>query len=237
VHVADLIERPAMLSDFKLVVLPGGFSFGDEIASGRVLALKMKEKLGDHLKRFIDNDCLLMAVCNGFQVAVQLGLLPESDGKEDRRASLVHNNIGKFINRWVKMTVDSKVKCLFLEGLSTIELPIRHGEGQLVIRPEQSDYVKRFACLRYDEDVNGSFDRIAGLTNSSGTVFGLMPHPEAYVAKTQHPAWTSEASLTPGKAFAERVRTLTLTPSAVKQSTPSVPYGLSIFQNARKALG
>lgn len=208
-HTSDLLSNPKLLKDAKLLALPGGFSFGDEIASGKVLAIKLEAALKDSLKEFVNEGKLVIGICNGFQCLVQMGLLPESEKDGVRLASLARNNGKKFINRWVQLSVDSKVSCPWLEGLTEFDLPIRHGEGRLSPAKDSEEAVKKQAPLRYSLEVNGSFDRISGLTNSKGNVFGLMPHPEAFVRWTQHPSWTRLTSL-PDKA----------------------PPGLRIFQNA-----
>jgi len=231
VHVSTLLDQPKMLNQYKMLLIPGGFAFGDEIASGKVLALKMEAKLNDLLRSFIESDSLLLAICNGFQVIVQLGLLPEPPKNGARVASLAHNLPNRFVNRWVSMRVNDNAGSWFLKGLKQIDLPIRHGEGRLAVEPEHADYVKSLACLNYEEDLTGSFDCIAGLTNKRGNVLGLMPHPEAYVRWTQHPNWTSSretARIVKGKDSCQ---------TAVLEAPRTVPDGLAIFQNARKALG
>jgi len=231
VHVSTLLDKPKMLNQFKMLVIPGGFAFGDEIASGKVLALKLEAKLNDLLKSFIDSDSLLLAICNGFQVIVQLGLLPEPPKNAGRIASLAHNIPNRFVNRWISMRVNEKADSWFLKGLKRIDLPIRHGEGRLTVDPEQSEFVKSLACLNYEEDLTGSFDCIAGLTNKRGNVLGLMPHPEAYVRWTQHPNWTQS------RESARIVKSKDAHQTAVLDPPRSLPDGLVIFQNARKALG
>jgi len=230
VHVSTLLEEPQMLRQFKMMLIPGGFAFGDEIASGKVLALKLEAKLNDLLKTFIEGDNLLLAICNGFQVIVQLGLLPESPVAGKRIASLTHNLPNRFINRWISMRVNNKVDSWFLKGLKSIDLPIRHGEGRLTVEEEQKEYVKQFACLNYEEDLTGSFDCIAGLSNRRGNVLGLMPHPEAFIRFSQHPSWTTSrqgAYIVKSKGSAE---------TQVLEKPRTHPDGLVIFQNARRAL-
>ncbi len=191
-HTSEFLSNPAYLFDAQLLAIPGGFSFGDEIASGKVLAVKFKHKLRDTLYTYIDRGGLVLGICNGFQVLTQLGLLPLSSAGAPRLVSLERNSGGKFINRWVELEVEPGNPCAFFRGLKRIALPIRHGEGRLALGaddPDTAAEVKRHAALRYAEDVNGSFDRIAALTNSRGNVMGLMPHPEAFIRWTQHPAW------------------------------------------------
>jgi phosphoribosylformylglycinamidine synthase len=231
VHVSTLLDQPKMLNQFKMLVIPGGFAFGDEIASGKVLALKLEAKLNDLLKTFIDGDSLLLAICNGFQVIVQLGLLPESPKPGVRIASLAHNIPNRFLNRWVSMKVNEKADSWFLKGLTRVDLPIRHGEGRLAVEAGQTEFVKSLACLNYEEDLTGSFDCIAGLTNRRGNVLGLMPHPEAFVRWTQHPSWTTS------RENARIFKSKDSSQTAVIESPRTLPDGLAIFQNARRALG
>ena len=233
VHTTELLERPARLLDAQLFTIPGGFSFGDEIASGKVLAVKLKERVSETLFQFVERGSLVLGICNGFQVLVQLGFLPFARRDAPRVVSLTRNSGGKFINRWVDLLVDRKVNSPFFERLARIELPVRHGEGRLALAPEAGPEVGTLLCqhavLRYREDVNGSFDRIAALTNSKGNVLGLMPHPEAFVRWSQHPNWMrrSLSSTRPGRGEA----------GADPASDPTEPFGLTILGNARKAVG
>lgn len=234
IHTSQLLKEPQSLKQCQLLVLPGGFSFGDEIASGKVLAIKLKEHLQSVLHEFIDRGSLLLAICNGFQVVVQLGLLPEASGTSVMKASLMQNKWLKFINRWVRLDVSDSSPCQFLSGLKTIELPMRHGEGRLFIDPLNAETIKKQACLRYSEDVNGSLDRIAGLTNSKGNVLGLMPHPEAFVRWTQHPAWTARKTvLARGQSQDTKAEAI---PCKLEREPAREPDGLVIFRNAATAI-
>ena len=219
-HVSDLLNQPEALSSIQLLVLPGGFSYGDEIASGKVLAIKLAEKLQESLYSFIDSGRLVLGICNGFQVLVQLGLLPLPGPSQPRLVSLMHNAQAKFLNKWVKLKISEIKNNRFFHGFTEIELPIRHGEGKIVLEPSRSEsveqQVKELAPLRYIDDVNGSFDKIAALTNPSGNVLGLMPHPEAFVRWTQNPSWTSNSKK--GKQSSE------------------LPHGLAILSNAAASL-
>jgi phosphoribosylformylglycinamidine synthase subunit PurQ / glutaminase len=230
IHTSQLLKEPHLLKKYQLLVLPGGFSFGDEIASGKVLAIKLKEHVQELLSEFVAAGSLLLATCNGFQVLVQMGLLPSVEPGQGHKSSLVRNQPTQFSNRWVTLDVAQSTSCQFLDGLKTIELPIRHGEGRLVVEPSQVEFVKRHGCLRYRLDVNGSFDRIAGLTNAQGNVFGLMPHPEAFVRWTQHPAWTEKI----GQRLVNG-DTRSHTKSS-EVNSHDLPDGLAIFKNAAKAI-
>lgn len=231
VHTSEILETPRKLMTAQLLALPGGFSFGDEIASGKVLALKLREKLKDVLFDYIERGSLVLGICNGFQVLVQLGLLPNSKANSPRTVSLCHNTSGKFINKWVELEISPFSSSFFFDGLTTIHLPIRHGEGRLTLAadaaPSVSEQVKKRAVLRYAEDINGSFDRIAALTNERGNVLGLMPHPEAFVRWSQHPAWTLSKYPTRSEKAGLKV---TVSPAF------GIPHGLSILMNAAKAV-
>jgi len=192
-HVNALLQNPKQLLDYPILALPGGFSFGDEISSGKILALKLRHGLGDVLQQFVAQDRLVLGICNGFQALVKLGLLPDST-QMTQQVTLTHNRQKHFINRWV--WVSSPEQNLFFENSpERFMLPIRHGEGRLMVPESQEQAMKEalkpHTALSYAEDVNGSFQQIAGLVNAKGTVLGLMPHPEAFVRWTHHPAWTS----------------------------------------------
>ncbi len=190
-HVRALAERPAAADDCQILCLPGGFSYGDDIASGRILALELRTKLGDMLRRFRDRGGLILGICNGFQVLLQTGLLLADDTGE-RQATLAHNTSGRFIDRWVRLR-NAGGPCLFLEGLADFELPIAHAEGRFLTR-SAADVAALEAVgqlpLRYvGGSPNGSQADVAGACDASGRVFGLMPHPERFITATQHPAW------------------------------------------------
>ena len=188
VHVNDLIAAPEMLKTADGLAIPGGFSFGDELGSGQILALKIRHKLGDKFFKMVEAKKPVIGICNGFQVLVKLGLLPYP-AADARILALAANEQGGFINRWVGLNVDAKSVCLWTQGLEkkTIELPIRHGEGRIAFKngEEEKHYTalmqQGLVPLTYTEDVNGSYKRIAALTDPSGMVLGLMPHPEAFM--------------------------------------------------------
>lgn len=187
IHVNDLMENPTRLNDFDGMALPGGFSFGDEIASGQVLALKIKHGLDQEFARFVDDKKPIIGICNGFQVLLKLGLLPWPE--TDRTMALTHNESGTFIDCWSTLKVDQKSVCKWTQFLETdnIELPIRHGEGRIVLKKGQEEEIfnklksKGQLPLYYKENINGSFKNIAGVCDPSGMILGMMPHPEAFV--------------------------------------------------------
>ncbi|MBZ0186323.1 MAG: phosphoribosylformylglycinamidine synthase subunit PurQ, partial [Candidatus Obscuribacterales bacterium] len=186
-----LLKEPGQLEDSSMLVLPGGFSFGDEIASGRVLAIKLLSGIKESLLDYIEQGRLVVGICNGFQTLAQMGLLPSIlKDESDRFISLKPNMSGRFINKWVELEVPSTAKTGYFAGLSQIVLPIRHGEGRVASTKEKRTLVEKHCCLKYSKDINGSQDRIAALVSEKGNILGMMPHPEAFVRWTQHPAWT-----------------------------------------------
>ena len=201
VHIYDLIHSPNLLKEAHILAMPGGFSFGDEIGSGQILALKLKYSLGAELKKFIDSGKLVIGICNGFQALVRLGLLPKPF--TERKMSLTHNRQGYFINRWVDLKVPAS-KCVWTNNLfnQTITLPIRHGEGKIVFAgdliAQESHYEtlinNQQIALTYVDDVNGSYQKIAGVCDPSGRIFGLMPHPEAATIEWLNPAGSQKSS-------------------------------------------
>ncbi|MBC7427302.1 MAG: phosphoribosylformylglycinamidine synthase subunit PurQ [Bacteriovorax sp.] len=201
IHISDLIENPSKLESAHVLALPGGFSFGDEIGSGQILALKLKYALGGELKKFVDNKKLVIGICNGFQALVRLGLLPKPN--DPRSMTLTHNRQGHFINRWVDLDVPTS-NCVWTKDLQAkkISLPIRHGEGKIVFKGNDENQKSMFKtltsngqiALNYSEDVNGSYERIAGVCDPSGRIFGLMPHPEAATSKWHSPSGKDKSS-------------------------------------------
>lgn len=192
-HINDLILNPGVLDGCDGLAIPGGFSFGDELGSGQIMALKIRHKLGEAFFSMVAKKKPIIGICNGFQVLVKLGLLPFPKGRE-RVLALAANEQGGFINRWVGLDVDKESVCLWTKGLpsSFLELPIRHGEGRIVFRQGEEEKLydmlvrQKQIPLTYTEDVNGSYGRIAGLTDPSGVVLGMMPHPEAFASKATY---------------------------------------------------
>ncbi|MCM2277527.1 MAG: phosphoribosylformylglycinamidine synthase subunit PurQ [Oligoflexia bacterium] len=212
-HLNDLIAERMSLDElsrrYSVLALPGGFSYGDDLTSGKVLALKIRHRLGWNLGAFAERGGLVLGVCNGFQALIRM----EVFGKD---ISITQNAQGKFVDTWIKAT-PSGTRCAWLRGVGTLELPIRHGEGRVVFAPTRKTELlgkmerQGMTCLRYEGDPNGSEEGLAGLCDPTGRIFGLMPHPEAFVRWTAHPEWTSQ----PGRA-----------------SAPG--QGLALFENAFK---
>ncbi len=192
VHVNDLLEDATMLDAFDGMAIPGGFSFGDELGSGQLLALKIRHGLGDAFRAFVAAQKPVIGICNGFQVLVKLGLLPWPE--EERAASLTANEHGAFMDCWSPLRVNADSVCVWTQGIekSQIELPVRHGEGRLVLKPGREDHIyKRLVengqiPLTYKTDINGSYAHIAALCDPTGLVLGMMPHPEAFIFNATH---------------------------------------------------
>lgn len=197
-HLGELIERVVdqntLQANYQVVALPGGFSFGDDLTSGKVLALKIQHGLKWNLNQFAERGGLVIGICNGFQALIRLGVF-------GRDVSITSNSDGKFLNTWIKVQPEG-ARSPWLKGLGTMDLPIRHGEGRIVFsltrKQEVLSKMEKLGqtCLRYTTDPNGSEGRLAGLCDPTGRILGLMPHPEAYVRGSAHPEWT----LQPGRA-------------------------------------
>lgn len=185
-HINDLVAAPENMARYDGLALPGGFSFGDELGSGQIMALKLRYKLGDALRDFIAAQKPVIGICNGFQILVKLGLLPFPD-QAARCLALAPNSHGSFTDKWVTMTVQ-KNNSPWLQGVEgcRITMPMRHGEGRIVLKDPALLAVLQEngqMPLVYTEDVNGSAGRIAALTDPSGMILGMMPHPEAFVSQ------------------------------------------------------
>jgi len=199
-HINDLIRSSKKLDDYQILAFPGGFSYGDDTGSGNALALKIKNNLG--IDRFTKDSKLVIGICNGFQVLVNLGLLPALDGQYgERQVALNHNNSARYSDRWVDL--DFNGKSPWTKGVGRISLPIAHGEGNFYASPGvlnqirekgliAAKYVKGEICdfQNLPANPNGSLEDIAGITDETGRIFGLMPHPERAVSFTQLPHWT-----------------------------------------------
>jgi phosphoribosylformylglycinamidine synthase I len=211
VHINQLIRREKRLSDYQIMVIPGGFAYGDDIAAGKVLANELKWKLGEDISQFIAKGGLMLGICNGFQVMAKAGILPDINDPKAPPLTLAANDSGKFECRWVYMAVDKKSPCVFTEGLDSIYLPVAHGEGKVVtdvrgLREIKSVlyYTDETGNMRagYPHNPNGSMNNIAGVCDSTGRIFALMPHPERHIRFTQHPQWTRKKPREYGDGFA-----------------------------------
>jgi len=224
IHVNRLAADPGRLRETDLLAIPGGFTFGDDIASGAVLAHILERRLRPALDRFVEEGKLLIGICNGFQILVRLGMLPGGSG----RAALLPNHSGRFEDRWVKLRAGER-STPWAEAGSELFVPIAHAEGRFEWFPERAGdpfpegqiafrYTGAAAGpVRYPENPNGSHDAIAGVTNAAGNVLGLMPHPERFLVPEHHPAW---------------MRHRRPDGSPPLESDLPVPLGLSLYRRA-----
>lgn len=215
VHINRLIEDGGLLDRYHILVFPGGFSYGDDVAAGKILANQVIHHLAEAVHRFIEDGKLVLGICNGFQVLVKTGILPGTDNSGTREGegrgaepfrqqdvTITCNDSGKYEDRWVYLAPQTN-RCIFIEPERRIYLPVAHGEGKVVTRNDevlQRLTSEGYIAYKYvDADgeegpyptnPNGAVASIAGLTDRTGRVLGLMPHPERFVRRTQHPHWS-----------------------------------------------
>lgn len=228
IHINDLIENKKKILDYQIYAFPGGFSYGDDTGSGNAYAYKIKNHLWPEVERILKQDKLIIGICNGCQILVNLGLVPSLQKKYgQRQVSFLHNDSARYIDRWVDLKVESNSP--WLKNIDTISAPIAHGEGRLFadkiilerLQKEKSiafSYIKGDICVYQDLPANptGTVDNIAGLTDPTGKILAMMPHPERSIFFTQHPDWS---------LLAEKYR-------REKKPLPTYGPGLKIFQNA-----
>ena len=227
VHVNHFVSGTRSLEDFEILAVPGGFSFGDHLGSGRLMGNRMRFALREQLHAFVAAGKPIIGICNGFQVLVKTGLLPGPDAQDPlpdfvQRASLTLNDSGRYEDRWVTLEFDAESPCIWTKGIERIDCPVRHGEGKFVM-PSTTDFdalaannqlVVRYVDpstpvgkgmtdqpLPFPLSPNGSMRNIAGICDATGLVFGLMPHPEAVYAKWLHPDHTRNSA--PGPLTSE----------------------------------
>lgn len=205
VHINEILSKKKKLRSYQMLALPGGFSYGDDLGAGKILANELRFKLKKELEKFLKDGKLIIGICNGFQILVKSGLLP---GYDDFRqeASLILNDSAKFEDRWTYLKKPSvnNGRCVWVKGLSEIiYLPVAHGEGKFIVNDnslleklkDNNQIVFRYCSKEgessgYPDNPNGSIDGIAGICDETGRVLGLMPHPERHIFFHQHPHWT-----------------------------------------------
>ena len=216
VYIHDILSGEKRLDDYHFLILPGGFLDGDDLGAAqaganRIIHARVKgsgEPLRDQFRRFIDGGKLILGVCNGFQLMVKLGILPAVDGEYFRQTvTLTFNDSGRFEDRWVWISINEKSPCVFTRVIKKVYLPVRHGEGKFMARSaailkrlhRQQQVVARYCtqdsdrpAMTYPDNPNGAVDAIAGICNETGRLYGMMPHPDAYTHRTNHPRWTRE---------------------------------------------
>lgn len=219
VHINQLIAGQIQLTDYQIMAIPGGFSYGDDIAAGILLANEIKHKLTDQVNEFVDASKLILGICNGFQVLVRSGLLPRLAGGRAQQTTLAMNSSAKFECRWVHLQTQESL-CVFTQGIEPrIYLPVAHAEGRFTAPNPILDQIEsnrqvvfRYASINasapeYPDNPNGADRHIAGICDPTGRILGMMPHPERFLTRFNHPRWTRE-------------------------DLPEEGDGLAIFQNA-----
>ncbi len=206
VHLNDLIAGKHTLDEYQMLVFIGGFSFGDHLGSGTVFANRVKFQLRDQLEKFVADGKLVLGICNGFQTLTRLGMVPALDGDYfTQRVALAHNDTGVFRDDWCYLKANSASPCVFTKDMDVVRLPLRHGEGKFVADPEILAAIEanNLVAVRYAHadgtiaeefpaNPNGSLHSIAGICDKTGRIFGLMPHPEAFLSPFNSPSWTSD---------------------------------------------
>lgn len=230
VHVNDLIDDPDRLAEYQILAIPGGFSFGDDTGSGSALAVRLREHLGQQLLDFVASKKLVIGICNGAQMLVNLGLVPGFDESLHRDAALLANATNRYQCRWVHLKVNASNRSPWLVGIDELFIPVAHGEGNFMLAPEALDLVRErdMVAARYIDvqghraggkfpaNPNGSTDDMAMLTDTTGRVLATMPHPERAIAFTQRPDWPLKK---------EQLR-------RAGDKIPAAADGLKIFKNA-----
>ncbi|MEZ5941702.1 MAG: phosphoribosylformylglycinamidine synthase I [Planctomycetaceae bacterium] len=213
VHLFRLLENPGLLSDYQILCIPGGFSYGDDVGAGVVFGSQLRSQVSDAILEFLKADKLCLGICNGFQVLLRSGILPggaagfEQAGQAERDVTLTWNENGMYTDLWVNLKVASSNN-VFLKGIDQIEIPLAHAEGRVIVKDaatldafkSSGQIALQYAdsqgnapfdqILSYPQNPNGSIANIAGLGDPTGRVLGLMPHPERFIHATQHPQWT-----------------------------------------------
>ncbi|MFH1510184.1 MAG: phosphoribosylformylglycinamidine synthase subunit PurQ [Candidatus Woesearchaeota archaeon] len=209
IYIYDILENPKIMQDYHMLALIGGFHDGDHLGAGKTEALLYKHKLWEPFMRFIESGKPVICICNGFQAAVKMGILPAFNGEYGvQTATLMNNDSGIFEDRWVHLNFNKNSKCIWTKGLESIFVPVRHGEGKYYAEQplvkklfDKNQVVAQYVdetgrpTMEYPKNPNGSLEAIAGICDEKGTIFGLMPHPEAFLSPYNHPSWTRDVAL------------------------------------------
>jgi len=227
--IANIAEGTINLEDYHILAFPGGFSAADYLGAGKFYAIKLKSLIGGEVMRFVEEEKLIIGICNGFQILTKYPLLPSPNSEQT--ISVTYNESARFENRWVYIKAEPKSPCVFTKGIELMHLPCRHGEGRVdVLNPqvlealkEKNQVVARYAHKdgspaigEYPANPNGSVDDIVGICDTSGRIFGWMPHPEAFLHFTNNPQWTTRKEELRRKG----------------KPMPKIGEGLRIFKNA-----
>jgi phosphoribosylformylglycinamidine synthase len=203
-HINRLLEDAKLCRRFQILCIPGGFSYGDDVAAGRILGNQIQHHLADQMARFKADGKLILGICNGFQVLIKSGVLLDDGADQGPPATLTYNDSGKFEDRWVRLGVQGG-RSVFLTGIESMYLPVAHAEGKFVARDGEvlrqleadGQLALRYLSQEgdngeaaYPDNPNGSVASVAGVCDTTGRVLGLMPHPERHIDPTHHPRWT-----------------------------------------------
>jgi len=211
IHINRLTEKNFNLLNYAILAIPGGFTYGDDVSAGKIMANELKFRFIDKIKKFIQKHRLIIGICNGFQILVKAGILP-GNKEFEQEASLITNDSAKFEDRWCYLLntqysiLNTKSKCIWTKDISEIiYLPVAHAEGKFVVKDKSVlgrlknngqivfQYCDKEGNLKgYPYNPNGSYENIAGICDESGRIFGLMPHPERHIDYLQHPRWLKE---------------------------------------------
>ncbi len=206
IHLNDLLESKRSLDEFKILAFIGGFSYGDHLGAGTVFANKIKFNLRNELNQFVKDGKLIIGICNGFQTLTRLGLTPAINNKYfEQQVALTHNDSNVFRDDWVYLKANKNSPCVFTKGIDMIRFPIRHGEGKFVAEDDILQEIENKnldvfhyvnsngECINeFPVNPNGSIKNIAGVCDETGRIFGLMPHPEAFLSPYNSPDWQKE---------------------------------------------
>lgn len=205
VHVEDLRSGQENLDRFNILAFPGGFSFGDHLGSGKVLSHIVRKSLRPQIEALHNRGGLILGICNGFQTLAKMGILPDSRGDWTQEISLIHNEGGHFIDRWVALDANRSNKSPWLKGINSMFVPIRHGEGRMVVADDEvSDLLEKHNLVAFTHTggaPNGSYRDIAGITDISGRILGMMPHPECFQVEEQRPDGAGKGKIPEGLAL------------------------------------
>ena len=231
VHINDIIENKRMLKDYRIMMFPGGFSYGDDTGSGKALANRIKNNLSDEIMEFMKRDTLMLGICNGFQVLVNLGVVPAADGFNGKsQAALEYNKSFRYQCRWIDVMVEKDSPCVFTRGIDRMHIPVAHGEGNFYAPEDVMQKINsgNLATMRYIKpegtpaqcefpyNPNGSVMDIASVCSPDGRIMGMMPHPERGMFFTQRDDWTLQR-----EAYRRR-----------GEDIPEYSEGIQIFKNA-----
>ncbi len=205
VHINDIIEKTSLLENYQIFVFPGGFSYGDDTGSGKALSNRIRNNLRDEIDSFLERDTLMLGICNGFQVMVNIGVVPALEKTTGNvEVSLEHNTSFRYQCRWVDLQIEKESNCVFTRGLETLHVPVAHGEGNFFAAPEVLEHIEdsKLVTMRYSKsdgtkangefpfNPNGSLNDIASICDRTGRVMGMMPHPERGMFFTQRDDWS-----------------------------------------------